>query len=193
MKSITENYDPETPQGFLYEGMIEVINQFYSMNLATETMKGMRENAERGYHNGGRVPYGYRLEKVTDDHGREHSKLVPGPDDEVATVREIFRLAVEENRGTRGISRILNERGVPGPLGPHWNQSSVGHILNNRTYVGDTSGTSAASRTAAASPRRTGSSSRTRTSRSSTASSSSAARRWPSSAPSTCARARAGR
>ena len=137
VKSVTENYDPETPQGFLYEGMIEVINQFYSMNLATETMKGMRENAERGYHNGGRVPYGYRLEKVTGDHGREHSKLVPGPDDEVATVREIFRLAVEENRGARGISRILNERGVPGPLGPHWNQSSVGHILNNRTYVGD--------------------------------------------------------
>ena len=46
--SITETYDPETPQGFLYEGMIEVINQFYSMNLATETLKGMRENAERG-------------------------------------------------------------------------------------------------------------------------------------------------
>jgi len=94
VKSITENYDPETPQGFLYEGMIEVINQFYSMNLATETMKGMRENAERGYHNGGRRPYAYRIEKVADAHGREHSKLVPGPDDEVATVREIFRLAV---------------------------------------------------------------------------------------------------
>ena len=39
VKSITENYDPETPQGFLYEGMIEVINQFYSMNLATENAK----------------------------------------------------------------------------------------------------------------------------------------------------------
>ena len=58
VKSVTENYDPETPQGFLYEGMIEVINQFYSMNLATETVKGMRENAERGYHNGGQSPYG---------------------------------------------------------------------------------------------------------------------------------------
>ena len=48
IKSITEHFDPETPQGFLYEGMIEVINQFYSMNLATEVMKGMRENASRG-------------------------------------------------------------------------------------------------------------------------------------------------
>ena len=137
VKSITENYDPETPQGFLYEGMIEVINQFYSMNLATETMKGMRENAERGYYNGGRRPYAYRIEKVADAHGREHSRLVPGPEEEVATVREIFRLAVEENRGARGISRILNQRGVPGPRSPHWSQSTVGHVLNNRTYAGD--------------------------------------------------------
>ena len=99
VKSITEHYDPETPQGFLYEGMIEVINQFYSMNLATETMKGMRENAERGYHNGGQSPYGYRATRVTEDGGQEHTTLVRGPAHEVETVREIFRLAVEETRG----------------------------------------------------------------------------------------------
>ncbi|MBM4319085.1 MAG: recombinase family protein, partial [Deltaproteobacteria bacterium] len=112
VKSITENYDPETPQGFLYEGMIEVINQFYSMNLATETMKGMRENAERGYHNGGQAPYGYRTQRVPDGGGREHSRLVLGPDEEVATVREIVRLAVEESRGAKTITQMLNQRGV---------------------------------------------------------------------------------
>ena len=137
VKSITEHYDPETPQGFLYEGMIEVINQFYSMNLATETMKGMRENAERGYHNGGQSPYGYRAARVTDDGGREHTSLVCGPANEVETVREIFRLAVEETRGAKSICQILNRRGVPGPRSSHWNQSSVGAVLNNRTYIGD--------------------------------------------------------
>ena len=70
MKSITENFDPDTPQGFLYEGMIEVIHPFYSMNFATETIKGMRENAERARFNGGRVPYGYRVERVDDGKGR---------------------------------------------------------------------------------------------------------------------------
>jgi site-specific DNA recombinase len=60
VKSVSETFDPESPQGFLYEGMIEVINQFYSMNLATETLKGMRENASRGWVNGGVAPYGYR-------------------------------------------------------------------------------------------------------------------------------------
>ena len=135
--SITEHYDPETPQGFLYEGMIEVINQFYSMNLGAETMKGMRENAERGYHNGGQAPYGYRAARVADAGGREHTKLVCGPANEVETVREIFRLAVEESHGAKRICQILNQRGIPAPRSPHWSQSSVGAVLNNRTYVGD--------------------------------------------------------
>jgi len=52
-------------------------------------------------------------------------------------VREIFRLAVEENRGAKTICRILNKRGVPGPRSPNWSQSSVGNVLNNRVYVDD--------------------------------------------------------
>ena len=136
VKSITEDFDPDTPQGFLYEGMIEVINQFYSMNLATETIKGMRENAERGYHNGGRTPYGYQLDKVIVG-GREHGRLVPGPDDQVATVREIFRLATEEGMGTSSIANDLNRRGVRAARSRHWNKASVHWILTNRVYVGD--------------------------------------------------------
>ena len=134
--SITEAYDPETPQGFLYEGMIEVINQFYSMNLATETLKGMKENAERGFHNGGRIPYGYRLTKVAVG-GREHRKLVPGPDEEVAVIREIFELAVNHRLGSKRIANALNSKGTQAPRSRHWNGSTIDAILNNRVYVGD--------------------------------------------------------
>ncbi len=137
VKSITENYDPETPQGFLYEGMIEVINQFYSMNLATETVKGMRENAERGYCNGGRAPYGYRMERVSDSGGREHSRLVPGTEEKVAIVREIFEWAANRGLGAKKIANRLNSRGIPAPMSKHWNASTVTLMLNNRVYVGD--------------------------------------------------------
>ena len=136
VKSITEAFDPETPQGFLYEGMIEVINQFYSMNLATETLKGMRENAERGFVNGGRIPYGYRLERVAVG-GREHGKLVPGPEDEVAVVREIFDLAGTHGMGSKRIANALNTKGYTAPRSRHWNASTVDAVLNNRVYVGD--------------------------------------------------------
>jgi site-specific DNA recombinase len=138
VKSVTEHYDADTPQGFLYEGMIEVINQFYSMNLATETMKGMRENAERGFYNGGKTPYGYRVEKVGMEPGRQHSRLVFGAADEVATVREIFRLTVGDGLGVKAIARCLNEQQVPAPCGQRWSPSTVGGVLANQIYTGDT-------------------------------------------------------
>ena len=137
VKSVTENYDPETPQGFLYEGMIEVINQFYSMNLATETVKGMRENAERGFCNGGRVPYGYRLERISDGNGREHSQLVPGPEEEVASIRRMFDLAANQGMGGKRIANLFNGDGLPAPRSRHWNASTINSMLNNRAYVGD--------------------------------------------------------
>jgi site-specific DNA recombinase len=137
VKSISENFDPETPSGFLYEGMIEVINQFYSMNLATETLKGMKENAERGWVNGGRIPYGYRVQKVADAKGREHGVLVLGDEKEVAIVREIFELAAKRGMGVKAIANELNGRGVPAPRSKHWSGSTLDTLLNNRAYVGD--------------------------------------------------------
>jgi site-specific DNA recombinase len=137
IRSITENFDPETPQGFLYEGMIEVINQFYSMNLATETIKGMRENAERGHVNGGRIPFGYRVEKVTDKYGREHGVLAFSNEQDVAVVREIFDLATTGGMGCKAIANALNARGAAAPRGRHWSGATIDHILNNRVYVGD--------------------------------------------------------
>jgi DNA invertase Pin-like site-specific DNA recombinase len=61
--SITEQTDSDTPHGFLLEGMLEVISEFYNMNLASETRKGMVENAKRGFHYGGSPPYGYRIRR----------------------------------------------------------------------------------------------------------------------------------
>lgn len=137
VKSVSEQFDPESPQGFLYEGMIEVINQFYSMNRGTETLKGMRENASRGWVNGGTAPYAYARHRVTDDAGREHWTYVLGDEEHVAIVREIFEMATEEGLGGKVIAARLNTRGVPAPSAPHWNQSTVLHILNNPVYVGD--------------------------------------------------------
>jgi hypothetical protein len=107
------------------------------MNLATETMKGMRENAERGYVNGGCVPYGFRNKRLADAKGREHVVLELGPPEEVATVREIFEMAGNQGLGAKQISNDLNVRGVKPPRSKFWNKSTVTHILNSRLYTGD--------------------------------------------------------
>jgi hypothetical protein len=39
----------DTPAGRLLEGIIEVIDEFYSANLSQDVLRGMKENAGRGF------------------------------------------------------------------------------------------------------------------------------------------------
>lgn len=61
--SITEVFD-DSPTGKLLEGMMEVIAEFHSLNLAQEVMKGMKQKAEKGIYIG-RTPFGYLLDENT--------------------------------------------------------------------------------------------------------------------------------
>jgi len=86
--SINEQVD-ETPAGKLLEGMIEVIDEFYSINLAQDTIRGMKENAGRGYHNGGTIPIGYKAKKVMD---------VPMRKSGLSRMRHLLQLSGESSR-----------------------------------------------------------------------------------------------
>ena len=61
--SINEQID-DSPSGRLLEGIIEVIDEFYSANLAQDTIRGMKGNALRGFYNGGNIPYGFSGKQV---------------------------------------------------------------------------------------------------------------------------------
>jgi DNA invertase Pin-like site-specific DNA recombinase len=126
--SATEPTEPDTPHGMLLEGMLEVISEFYNVNLTFETLKGMRENAEQGFHCGGRAPFGYRLERT----GSKVNYIL-GPDEEVNIIKQIFQMAAEGMGGKR-IARILNEQGIP--AGRNWLPSTVLAILANEAYIG---------------------------------------------------------
>lgn len=134
--SVTEQADPETPHGFLLEGIMEVVSEFYNMNLKNEAMKGMRENAKRGYHNGGQAPYGYRTDVIKDSNGRNRTVWVLGPDEEVNTVRKMYDLYVRQNKGYKAIVSILNQEGIPSQKGKLWSWSTIWHILHNEAYIG---------------------------------------------------------
>lgn len=49
-----------TPTGKMMEGIIEVMDEFYSNNLGQDVTRGMREASSRGFWVSGRTPYGYR-------------------------------------------------------------------------------------------------------------------------------------
>ena len=130
--SINEQVD-ESPAGHLLEGIIEVIDEFYSMNLAQDTMRGLEENASRGFRNGGSVPFGYKSVKVKLGTS-EKSKLAPN-EREAPIVRRIFKLALQ-GRGGKEIAKTLNADGLRTRAGNHFGATGINNILRNAAYTG---------------------------------------------------------
>lgn len=126
--SATEPTEPKTPHGMLLEGMLEVISEFNNVNLKHETIKGMKENAEQGFHCGGRPPFGYRLFKTG---SKVNYEL--GPEDEMKVIKQIFSMAAQ-GMGGKKIARFLNEQGIPAKR--KWLPSSILAILGNEAYIG---------------------------------------------------------
>jgi site-specific DNA recombinase len=123
----------DTPTGRLMEGMIEVIDEFYSSNLAQDVIRGMRENAARGFFNGSRAPFGYIRKKVKDGE-KMRNTLEPDPS-HIAIVQRIFRECAE-GKGLKEITKDLNRDGIPAPAGGKWGKQRVHKILNNEAYIG---------------------------------------------------------
>ena len=119
--------------GKLLEGMIEVIDEFYSTNLAEDTTRGMKENAGRGFHNGGRAPTGYRTMKVNIG-GIERSKLET-QESEAPIVRRAFQNAAAGSGG-KEIAKGLNEIGISTRTGKLWSAGTVNYMLRNEVYAG---------------------------------------------------------
>ena len=67
-----------TPNGRLLHGIMASIAEFYSHNLATEVMKGMRQKAIQG-GTPGRAPLGYLNERRFDE-GREIRTITVDPE-----------------------------------------------------------------------------------------------------------------
>src|SRR5882724_1658314 len=130
--SMNEQVD-ESPAGMLLEGMIEVFDEFYSTNLAQDTLRGMKENAGRGYYNGGVVPIGYQAKKCMDG-AHEKTRLEP---DEIFTpmIQRIFQMCAD-GMGAKEIVKTLNGEGLRTNTRKLWNKNTIYYILKNELYTG---------------------------------------------------------
>lgn len=130
--SINEQID-NSASGRLLEGVIEVIDEFYSANLAQDTMRGMKENIGRGFFNGGVVPFGYRKVKVPVN-GTEKTKLEPDKN-EAQIVKRAFKLALK-GKGGKEIARVFNEEGLRTRSGKLFGTTTINFWLKNPVYTG---------------------------------------------------------
>ncbi|MBI4425391.1 MAG: recombinase family protein [Elusimicrobia bacterium] len=130
--SINEQID-DSPSGKLLEGIIEVIDEFYSANLSHDTIRGMKENARRGFLNGSIPPYGFTKVKLRVGNA-DKWKLAPDPK-EVPVVRRIFKMCLAGN-GAKEIARALNGEGLRTRRGRKWEINAIHYILRNETTTG---------------------------------------------------------
>jgi len=123
----------------------------YSRELSAKVFAGQANLVRLGYRQGGVPGYGLRRLLVDQDghvkgelrRGEEKNiatdrvVLGHGPSEEVETVREIYRLFVEEGHNEHEIAALLDDRGVAGPLGTGWTRGRVHRLLTNEKYLGN--------------------------------------------------------
>jgi len=137
--------------GALLKQVKRVMAAEYSAQLSRTVRHAKRRNAEQGFWQGGEPGYGLRR-CVVDAAGKPLSVLqrgepkplqsqrlilVPGPPEEVAVVRRIYRLFLEEGVNRTALVRQLNDEGVPYGDGRPWTYQKVKNILTNPAYAGD--------------------------------------------------------
>ena len=122
----------------------------YSRELSVKVFAGQARMVVLGYRQGGPAGFGLRRQLV-DSNGKvkgilkfgdrksiqsDRVILVPGPNKELAIVREIFNLFTADRKSEREIVSILNDRGVRSESGRPWSRCTVHGILTNPKYVG---------------------------------------------------------
>jgi len=127
--SILEPFD-NSPTGRLMEGILEVIAEFYSLNLAQEVKKGMTVRASQARALG-MCPFGITV--------NEDGTLRPVPE-EAAIVKWIFEEYTKEEAGLLKIAEFLRNQG-PAIFGPaaqkmKWSSIHVRNIIKNPIYTG---------------------------------------------------------
>jgi DNA invertase Pin-like site-specific DNA recombinase len=123
----------------------------YSRELSVKVFAGQANLVRLGFRQGGVAGYGLRR-LIVDQNGQVKGELARGeekniatdrvilghgPPEQVAVVREIYRLFVYDGLSEREIARLLNDRGVPGDLGDEWSQGRVRRLLINEKYIGN--------------------------------------------------------
>ena len=140
-----------SPVSTIIKGVKRAMAGEYSRELSSKVFKGQCKLIQLGFRQGGTAGFGLRR-MLLDQTGApkdvlkrgEHKSLqtdrvvlTPGPDDEVAIVREVYRQFTREVKREAEIAEWLQDQGVPTETGRPWTRGMVYQILTNEKYIGN--------------------------------------------------------
>lgn len=130
--SITQTVD-DGPAGRLMAAIFAAFDQYESDMIGYRTAVAMRKNAERGFANGSKSPFGYLAMKL-DEGKHTRRRLVVDPK-EAPVLEEVFRLYVE-GTGAMATAQALNRQGLRYRGGKPWHKDFVLRIIQEEAAVG---------------------------------------------------------
>ncbi|MBB6187567.1 recombinase family protein [Rhodanobacter sp. MP7CTX1] len=148
----TEPFENDgSPMATIMKSVKRAMAGEYSRELSNKVFQGQCRLIELGFRQGGAPGFGlrrmlldeYRMPKGALRHGEKKSLqtdrvvLVPGPEDEVATVRYIYREFLESGKPERTIADALNAAGQQTNQERAWTRGTVHQILTNEKYIGN--------------------------------------------------------
>lgn len=148
----TEPFENDgSPMATIMKSVKRAMAGEYSRELSDKVFQGQCRLIELGFRQGG--PPGYGLRRMLLDEQRlpkgqlrrgeqkslqtDRIVLVPGPDDEIAVIRQIYRSFLEEGKPERAIADELNALGLESDSGKPWTRGTIHQVLTNEKYIGN--------------------------------------------------------
>ena len=122
--SITEDFGVGK-NSFLMEGIKDILNEYYSLNLRDEVLKGMTEKADRGELMTS-ASFGYKA---------INNKLEI-VEEEARIVKLIYDMYANTNNGLLDIAKYINSLGIKTKRGNMFENRTIKYILRNPVYIG---------------------------------------------------------
>ena len=148
----TEQFENDgTPVSTIIKSVKRAMAGEYSRELSAKVFQGACRLIQEGFKQGGTAGFGLRRMLIDQSRQRktmlkmgEHKSiqtdrviLVRGPDEEVETVRWIYRAFIDEDKSESEIADLLNTKGTVTDFGRAWTRSTVHQILTNEKYIGN--------------------------------------------------------
>ncbi|AXQ15851.1 recombinase family protein [Shewanella algae] len=139
-KSILEPTPDDSDLECLVQGLTGTMAEFQSRGQSKMSALKLNNAAERGFHTGGALPYGFKSVYMKDLSQNKKRKILAIDEQEAEIVRLIYKLASEGTGGIRfGVKKItsyLNENLIS-KRERMWAVNDVHRILKDTIYYGE--------------------------------------------------------
>ena len=131
--SSTEKFDTSTPIGRAMLNICIVFAQLERETIQKRVADAYYARSKKGFYMGGRIPYGFRMEKTVID-GVNTAKYVPIPE-ESRQIRLLYEMYGDTNNSLGDIVRYLNRNNIQNLRTGVWSTARISEMLRNPIYV----------------------------------------------------------